>query len=578
MSTARYAFYLASSLEKVFPTIRPAALGADARLSAWRGTRAAVQLIYHADSSIPGALQQAFDLEITGAPCACTIRKVDLLPSDLPCACIPSEDGSGLDDNYLTKAPGLFPDLLSPAESKIIPLPDQYRSLWLSWEIPADAAPGDYAVTITLRAEESRKQFNCLTVFDPNVVGLKFELPLTLHVGKADLPRQTLIHTEWFHPDCLASYYHVPTFSEEHWRIIENFIRAAGQEHGINMLLTPVFTIALDVAVGTYRPTTQLVDIFCDNSIFCFGFDKLRRWCRLCKQYGIDYIEVAHLFSQWGAASTPKIVATVDGVEQQIFGWEVSASGGEYRRFLEVFLPALCRVLLEMGYDNRHVYFHISDEPNLSQLESYRAARAQVEDLLKDYPIIDALSNLEFYHEGLVSHPIPSCDTIEPFVEAQVPDLWVYYCVAQCRKVPNRFYAMPSARNRIMGVLMYLYNIKGFLHWGFNFYYSQYSRRLINPYCETHAGYAFSSGDAYLVYPGENGEALSSIRAEVQDDALLDLRALQKLESLTSADFVRTLIYEDAPMERITFEDYPKDAAFLLNLREKVAREIDRRS
>lgn len=578
MCAARYEFYLASSLEKVFPTQRPAALGAGTRISAWRGTRAAVQLICHADSAIPGALQQAFELEITGAPCECTIRKVDLLPSDFPCACFPGRDGSGLDDNYLTKAPGLFPDLLSPSDSKVIPLPDQYRSLWLSWEIPADAAPGDYSVTVTVRAEDRSKQFNCLTVFDPNMVGLRFDLPLTLHVGKAELPPQELIHTEWFHPDCLASYYHVPTFSEEHWRIIENFIRAAGREHGINMLLTPVFSLPLDVAVGTYRPTTQLVDIRRDGGVYSFGFEKLRRWCGLCKKHGIDYLEISHLFSQWGAAATPKIVAAVDGIETQIFGWDVSASGGEYRSFLEVFLPALCRELRDMGYDNRHVYFHISDEPNLSQLESYRAARAQVEDLLQDYPIIDAMSSIEFYNQGLISHPIPSSDTIEPFVEAQVPDLWVYYCVAQCRRVPNRFYAMPSARNRIMGVLMYLYHIKGFLHWGFNFYYSQYSRRLINPYCETHAGYAFSSGDAYLVYPGENGEALSSIRAEVQDDALLDLRALQKLEALTSADFVRTLILEEAAMERITFEDYPHEAAFLLNLREKVAEEIDRRS
>ena len=31
--------------------------------------------------------------------------------------------------------------------------------------------------------------------------------------------------TEWFHADCLASYYRVPVFSKEHWRIIEEFIK-----------------------------------------------------------------------------------------------------------------------------------------------------------------------------------------------------------------------------------------------------------------------------------------------------------------------------------------------------------------
>ena len=43
---ARYEFFLASSLEKVFPAQRPAALSDGARLSVWRGARAAVQLVY----------------------------------------------------------------------------------------------------------------------------------------------------------------------------------------------------------------------------------------------------------------------------------------------------------------------------------------------------------------------------------------------------------------------------------------------------------------------------------------------------------------------------------------------------
>ena len=37
----------------------------------------------------------------------------------------------------------------------------------------------------------------------------------------------------------------------------------------------------------------------------------------------------------------------------------------------------------------------------------------------------------------------------------------------------NRFIAMPSGRNRVGGFLLYKYGINGFLHWGFNFYYSQ---------------------------------------------------------------------------------------------------------
>ena len=134
-----------------------------------------------------------------------------------------------------------------------------------------------------------------------------------------------------------------------------------------------------------------------------------------------------------------------------------------------------------------------------------------------------------------------------------------------------------TTRNRIMGVLMYLYGIKGFLHWGYNFYNSKFSLHPVDPYRVTHADYAFPSGDPFLVYPGPDGAPLSSVRAEVQDDALLDLRALQLLEQLAGRAFVEELIYADAEMRPMTFRDYPRGAGYLLALRERVAAEIESR-
>ena len=53
-----------------------------------------------------------------------------------------------------------------------------------------------------------------------------------------------------------------------------------------------------------------------------------------------------------------------------------------------------------------------------------------------------------------------------------------------------------------------------------------------------------------------DGAPLSSVRAEVQDDALLDLRALRLLEQLAGRAFVEELIYADAEMRPMTFRDY----------------------
>jgi hypothetical protein len=285
-----------------------------------------------------------------------------------------------------------------------------------------------------------------------------------------------------------------------------------------------------------------------------------------------------HLFTQWGAVATPHIVAHVDGVKKSIFGWDVSAGSADYRVFLEQFLPALRKELESLGYDNDHVYYHISDEPSPEHMDAYLTALKQTAGLLDDCHVFDALTNFEFYQTGLVKTPVVANDYIQPFFDAKVPDLWVYYCCVQGDKAPNRFFAMPSYRNRVMGVLMYLYDTVGFLQWGFNFYSAKYSIHPIDPFRCADGDCGYPAGDPFLVYPGPDGRPLSSIRAEVQDDALLDLRALRLLESLAGRDYTTALILEVAGMEKLTFMDYPSNDSFLLTLRERVAAEINLRT
>ena len=373
--------------------------------------------------------------------------------------------------------------------------------------------------------------------------------------------------------DGLIQYYGVDFASEDYWRIVEHFIIAA-TDLRVNMLLTPVFTPPLDTTVGGERMTVQLVDISKDNGRFHFDFSDLLRWCELCRKHGIEYIEVPHFFTQWGAEATPKIIAAVDDREERIFGWNVPATDPSYREFLEAFIPALRAELADYDYPDSKVYYHISDEPGMHQRESYAAALDVVSGLLEGCQIIDTLSDYAFYQEGLVKLPIPANDSIQPFIDNGVELLWVYYCCAQGYKVPNRFFSMPSARSRIHGVLMYQYGIQGFLHWGFNFYNAQYSNRPINPFITTDAGRAFPSGDPFLVYPGEDGEPLSSIRAEVLRSAFDDIRALELLEGLTSREQVMSLINQDLT-HPLTFTDYPQESAYLLDLHRKICQTIE---
>jgi len=456
------------------------------------------------------------------------------------------------DDRYLRKTPGLYPDLLRKiSEYTLRARYGQWDSLWVEVKSDESLAAGIYPVTIRLTAED----------------GSFVEKTHNVTILNAKLPPQKLIHTKWFHCDCLAEYYHQDAFSEAHWDTIEKFIKKA-VEGGINMILTPIHTPPLDTRVGGERLTTQLVDVFVENGKYRFDTQKLRRWIGMCKRCGVEYFEMAHLYTQWGAGHAPKIMATVDGKYTRIFGWETDSVSEEYRSFLYEYIPAVRSVLKEEGVD-AHTCWHISDEPSSAQLDSYRAAREQVMPLLKDCFVMDALSSFDFYQSGAADHPVVASNHIQKFIDEHVTDLWTYYCCSQYKDVSNVFIAMPSARTRILAVQLFKYQIKGFLQWGFNFYNAQYSDHRINPFLTTDGDGFVPAGDTFQVYPGENGEPLESIRMAVTRDAMQDLRAFELLAELKGREYVTELI-DNGLENEITFACYPADDEYLLTLRTKV--------
>lgn len=480
------------------------------------------------------------------------ISRVDSVPSMMPA--YPDHDAY-----YLRTEPGMYPDLLHPltAEGRIYLLPDRLSSVWVDVFSDATTAAGPHEIRIRFLTESGEE------------VGYSV---FTLRLIPCSLPKQRLLYTQWFYCDCLADYYHVAPFSEEHWRIIENFLQTAAS-NGVNMILTPVFTPPLDTAVGGERTTTQLVGVKVEKDGYRFDFSLLDRWVQTCRRCGVEYFEISHLFTQWGAYHAPKIMAEVNGALTRIFGWETDAHGEEYRRFLQSFLPQLRERLRMLGVED-HCVFHISDEPGEEQLDSYLQAKQVVGSALSGCTIIDALSHYAFYESGAVEHPVCATDHIEPFLEHEVPDLWAYYCCCQHREVSNRFLSMPSARNRIIGVQLFWYGIAGFLQWGFNFYNNQYSESSINPYLCTDGEFFVPSGDAFGVYPAPDKTAWETIHLVVFTHALQDLRAMQLLAEKVGKARVIEIIRETAGMD-ITFRQYPHDDSFLLRLRERLNREIE---
>lgn len=568
-------FFLVSTMEKVLPTTRPTPMQPGTKISSWPGARAGVQLVYYMTSgylSSNDVFHEAFSVAVEGGPCEAEIRKTQLVPVEVPCQ-------PGADDYFISKEPGMYPDLLLPLQDKLVPFVwNQYRSLWISFDIPEDAKPGEY--TIKIKVTNPDGVLNMLSgVFEPRTPEQvdDRELTFTLSVGKAALPESRVSRLHFFHPDCLIDYYKVEAWSEEHWRIVENFIRFA-MEHNCHEINIPALTLALDVAKTADRTTSQLVDVYLDNGEFTFGWDKVKRWCKMCKELGVQKQTVNPLFSQWGATHTIKVDAIVDGVKKKLFGWHVPVTEPLYQKFLNGFIPGLRQAMAECGYGDDRQIWTISDEPMPDQVDAYERAYNMIKDLIKGVPIIDSLNSVEFYRRGIADSPDVPLDYVDEFIEAGVDRLVAYFCVAQVKDVPNNFICMPNNRCRILGVLFYVYDqLFRMEHWGYNFYNTRYSYMHINPFNSINADWCFPIADSYLVYPGDGGEVWSSIRNEILDDVFYDLRSLQLLESLTSREYVLSLIYEHAGMDKMTMFKYPRSDKYLIDLRERVAAEIDAR-
>ena len=475
-------------------------------------------------------------------PAAVSVREVVEIPAGV--ASYPDADDYVINPGI---GSGLYPDLLRPLENgNLMIRPKSYVTLWITVHSPEGLAPGKYDVKITVKNEWANEEYS--TVY-------------ALEVLPARLGETELIYTNWVHYDSIVDYYRVEPFGEAFYNILGSFVDSA-VAHGMNMLYVPLFTPPLDTEIGGERTTVQLVGIERRNGKYSFDFTELNKFIDFAEKRNVKYYEMAHLTTQWGAKACPKIMATTENGYERVFGWDTPSLSEEYKAFLSQFLPALDEFLKKKGVAER-TYFHISDEPNEEQRPYYNEVFDFIRPLIAGYKVMDASSDLE----SKVDCPVISTTHATPIMPEKN---WAYYCCTAYKEyLSNRFFNMPSERNRVLGLQLYLSGVKGFLHWGFNFYSSQYSIRKINPFLETDAGGSFPAGDSFVVYPGSDGTAWDSLRLEVFYEALGDLAALKTLEKKIGREAVVALVKDEGVSG---WHDYPHDPVRLKAFRDKINR------
>lgn len=478
------------------------------------------------------------------------------LVRDVPCD-LPAYPGA--DGRYLLRQSGMAPDRLEEVtlgRQCARFLPGRWQTVWVEASVPSDGPVPEYPLIVEFLEPNGRPHASaeCRVVVDPALCA----------GGKG------FAHSEWLHPDLLAEYYGVEMWSEAHWDLLEAFI-APMRGWGIDTLLTPLLTPSLDVAPGASRDVCQLVDVIeaPDCGGYEFGFARLERWLLMARRCGIETIEFAPLYRQW----------TVDGPTvvlcggRAIFGADSASEPklAEYADFLGQLLPRVVAVLRRTGWSD-HAFLHVSDEPYSEAADSYRAAVSTVRAAVGDeIPVRDACGDAGMIRDGIVEHPIVGLEAIEEAYGAE----WAYLSCAHGQGYPNCFIAMSGSRTRILGALLFHHRLTGLLHWGYNFWKSQFSRYLIDPYRVTDADRAFPSGDPFLVYPGRDGRPVPSLRLHYLRQAADDYRLLSQAADATSFEAVDRALLAAAG-GHLDWRNYPETPGFFASLREVAAAALDR--
>jgi hypothetical protein len=140
------------------------------------------------------------------------------------------------------------------------------------------------------------------------------------------------------------------------------------------------------------------------------------------------------------------------------------------------------------------------------------------------------MSDPHFATERLSDMPIASIATAPAFTAAGCPS-WAYFCCGPRDAFLQRLLDTPLAKIRMAGWLFHKLGAKGFLHWGYNYWFTFCTAQMSDPFLDASVGAwpGLPAGDPFVVYPGPDGP-IDSLRWEVFADSLQDIALLQSAD------------------------------------------------
>lgn len=400
--------------------------------------------------------------------------------------------------DFVTRpAPFRVYDALRPTDGVLHPA--ERLALYMTIEIPEDAAPGQYSGMLTIRTE-----------------GQGYVLPLCCTIHPLRIPsvkNARLGMLNFFDYDGLAAQHSVQKNSPKYWELFRKYVRAQ-----ISMRCTHILLPAGE-------------PIFHNGVLTDFDFSAAEHAGKIARQEGAKMLCGGHIahWKEWDDA-------------EYYPNWDPAVGISTPQGYLQLrlYFSQWAQVIRRNRWQSCMTQA-LADEPQVHNEQTYRVLACMCRKFLPTVSILDAVETVNL--GGGIDIWVPKQDTYEKCMDSYKAlqdageTMWFYTCAFPAGAAMNRSMDLPLSVSRLILWMGALYRLSGFLHWGFNYYIGD---DIWNRACCPHKGALLPAGDAHIVYPGDDGP-WRSMRYEMQRAGAEDYELLLQAMAL-APERVETLI------------------------------------
>ncbi len=405
--------------------------------------------------------------------------------------------------------------------------------VWAEVKVPADALPGDYTVSVTV--------YSSLYGEDEQVV-LSQQIPLTVaHYVLPDPKDWKFYLNLWQHLSSVARHHDVQLWSDEHFAVLEEYVRAIGAlgQKSVTLCSGEIPWGGQSCANGWEQPGNlfeySIIGITKQaDGTFVYDYSKMQRYIDLCAKHGITGdIEIFGLVNVWRKIFTEPLCP--DYPEHIVLRYLDESDGCiryiRKREDIIAYVQALEAYFKKTGQIDRVRIG--ADEPE--DVDRYRETLALLKEIAPAFKCSTAINHAEFIEEfqSQIHTAAPTlgcvCKERRTLMEhkAQFPHKKLLWYVCGHSQSPNNCIVNPLTDNRSVGPLTDLLGADGFLRWNFCLYPKDPRKDIrYSP---------LGAGDLNFVYPGNNGKVLLSLRYKNLQRGIADYELLRALREKDSA-------------------------------------------